>query len=133
MRSACFDDGTTSFLGKFACTSPLIYADCPSSFGDISVASLENMLRLGRLLHGSSRFLLTCQCKARVYVQFARSTCVGDVLTTAVCSDKRRSKTSLRYLSEAGPCAVQQKCLGLAEGSVECLLCFFLSFFFFFW
>ena len=45
----------------------LICVDCPSSFGDISVASLENMLRSSA----------TCQCKARLYVQFARSTCVG--------------------------------------------------------
>ena len=64
------------------------------------------------LLQGNSRFLLqsSCQCLARVYVQFARSTCLGNVLTTAVCSDKKCSKSSLQYLSEAGPCGVQQKC-----------------------
>ena len=81
----------------------------PSSFGDISVANLENMLR-SSATGKFAFFLLTCQWLVRVNVQFARSTCLGDVLTTAICSDKRCSKSSLQYLSDAGPCGEQQNC-----------------------
>ena len=57
-------------------------------------------------------------------MQFARSTCLGDVLTTAVCSDKRCSKSSLARVG----CS---RNVMLAERSAERPLCFF-SFSFFF-
>ena len=37
------DDGMARFLGKCACTSQFECVDCPSRFGDISVANLGNM------------------------------------------------------------------------------------------
>ena len=80
--------------------------DRPSSFGDISVASLENMLRSS----AAEKFTFFAYVPVLTSRLRARSTCLGDVLTTAVCSDKRCSKSSLQYLSEACPCGVQQKC-----------------------
>ena len=78
--------------------------DRPSSFGDTSVASLENMLRssaAGKFAFFAYVPVLSSRLRAVCPFQLP-----WDVLTTAVCSDKRCSKSLLQYLSEAGPCGV---------------------------
>ena len=76
---------------------------------------------LGRLLQGSSRFFLTCQCLVCVYVQFARS-----VLATAVLTRDAAKVCCNTYLRLASVgCS---KNVMLAERSVERPSCFFFHF-----
>ena len=102
----------------------LICVDGPSSFGDISVASLGNILRLSAT--GSSRSFLTCQCLVRVYVQFARSTChAGNVLTTAILTRDAAKVCCSTYLRLASVGVAKMSCLPKEVLSVPRFFSFF--------
>ena len=103
--------------------------DRPSSFGDMSVASLENMLRSSAA--GKFAFF------AYVPVLQLAFTCPFHLPWG--CPDDSRlhwlrcRKSLLQYLSEAGPCGVQQKCHACRKKCWTSLVFFFLFHFFLFW
>ena len=98
--------------------------DCPSSLEDISVASLGSILRLsaaGKFAYFP--YVPVFSSRLRAVHQFHLPWgCPGDSRL-----DKRCSKSSLQYLSEAGQCRVQQKmsCLPKEVLSVPRVFSFF--------